>query len=191
QNRTQTDERLLAVDPKTGATHELLREQDAAWVNIERPFPLWRKDGSAFFWYTERNGGPEVELRKASGEKLSTWVPPAANFGQLAGFDEASGWLYFTTQPTQPVHVLSRVREGGKVEEVATGHTGPRMQGATVSKNGSHLVVMTSALDAMPVWAGLDQGGQKLGTLPSLAEKPPFLPRVELRKVGEGEGFWS
>ncbi|HEY1110247.1 MAG TPA: DPP IV N-terminal domain-containing protein, partial [Opitutaceae bacterium] len=35
QNRTQTEQRLLAVDPVTGATRELLRETDPAWLNLD------------------------------------------------------------------------------------------------------------------------------------------------------------
>src|SRR5256885_13442027 len=62
QNRAQQEELLLAVDPKTGATHELLRETDAAWLNLDhKPMPVWLKDGRQFLWTTERNGGWQVE----------------------------------------------------------------------------------------------------------------------------------
>ncbi|HYX90951.1 MAG TPA: DPP IV N-terminal domain-containing protein, partial [Myxococcaceae bacterium] len=67
QNRTQTDQLLLAVDPRTGRTRTLLREEDEAWINLEQPFPHWLEDGSGFLWYTERNGAPEVELRTPDG----------------------------------------------------------------------------------------------------------------------------
>src|SRR6185312_12187603 len=105
------------------------------------PFPVWRRDGASFFWYTERNGGPEIELRRASGEKLSTWVPPSVNFRQFVGFDEASGWLYFIGQPEQPVHELMRVRDGQKPERVNTGHDRAKVQTAALSRAGGHLVV--------------------------------------------------
>ncbi|MCA1659579.1 MAG: DPP IV N-terminal domain-containing protein, partial [Verrucomicrobiaceae bacterium] len=40
QNRAQQEELLLTVDPKTGATRELLRENDPAWLNLdEKPMP--------------------------------------------------------------------------------------------------------------------------------------------------------
>ena len=67
QNREQTEQVLLAADPATGKTRVLLTEKDEAWLNLEQDFPLWLEDGSGFLWYTERNGGAEVELRGADG----------------------------------------------------------------------------------------------------------------------------
>jgi dipeptidyl-peptidase-4 len=189
QNRQQTEEALLSVDPQ-GATRELLVETDPAWLNLKRRFPVWKKDGSAFFWCTERNGGPEIELRGKNGEMVSSWVPVAARYDEWVGFDEASGWLYFTAQPEQPESVVMRVREGGQPEVVPTGHEGPRVQQAALSKENARLVVTTSTPTTMPVWEVFGEG-KRVGELPSVAEAPPFMPKVELRKVGEGEGFWS
>ena len=80
QNREQTDQRLLAVDSATGTITELLRETDAAWLNLddnaagstgERRPPLWLEDGESFLWTTERRGAWQVELRAASGALLA------------------------------------------------------------------------------------------------------------------------
>src|SRR4051812_5421506 len=68
QNRAQQEELLLAVDPKRGATHELLRETDSAWLNLDhKPMPVWLKDGKQFLWTTERNGAWQVELHSSDG----------------------------------------------------------------------------------------------------------------------------
>ncbi len=49
QNRAQQEEILVAVDPATGTTRELLREKDAAWLNLpHKPIPVWQKDGRGF-----------------------------------------------------------------------------------------------------------------------------------------------
>jgi dipeptidyl-peptidase-4 len=76
-DRPQQHALLLAVDPRTGATRTLLEETDPAWINLQlvggrrgEPQPLWQPDGSAFFWVTERNGGPEAELHAADGRLL-------------------------------------------------------------------------------------------------------------------------
>ncbi|HEU5060800.1 MAG TPA: DPP IV N-terminal domain-containing protein, partial [Kofleriaceae bacterium] len=49
-NRRQTELVLYQVDPKTGATRQLLREEDAAWVNLDQEMPAWLPDGSGFLW---------------------------------------------------------------------------------------------------------------------------------------------
>ena len=41
QNRTQTEEKLLAVDTASGKTRELLTEKDEAWLELEQTFPVW------------------------------------------------------------------------------------------------------------------------------------------------------
>src|SRR5262249_37914281 len=45
ENRRQTDETLLAVDDRTGATRPLWTEHDAAWLNLDPRMPVWREDG--------------------------------------------------------------------------------------------------------------------------------------------------
>ena len=59
--------------PATGKTRVLLTEKDDAWLNLDQDFPQWLEDGSGFLWYTERNGGPEVELRAPTGELEGSW----------------------------------------------------------------------------------------------------------------------
>ena len=67
QNREQTEQRLLAVDRKTGETRTLLVEKDAAWLNLDPELPRWLPDGSGFLWSSERSGAWELELRSADG----------------------------------------------------------------------------------------------------------------------------
>ena len=67
QNREQTAEVLLAVDPATGSTTELLQETDSAWINLESGMPRWLADGKSFLWTTERGGAWQLELRNRDG----------------------------------------------------------------------------------------------------------------------------
>ena len=87
QNREQTQEQVLAVDPARGRTRTLLTESDDAWINLDQAFPQWLPDGKGFFWFTERNGAPEVELRGADGALVSSWVKPEAGFDAMVGYD--------------------------------------------------------------------------------------------------------
>lgn len=191
QNRRQTEQILLAVDPKTGKTRELLSEKDDAWLNLNQAFPRWLDDGSGFFWRTERNGGPEVELRTRDGALASSWVKPDVGFRELVGWEPKGRWLYFTasTDPTQAV--LHRVQEGKAPERVDTGVRRPALQSGQLSRDGSLLVVRTTTLGQAPRTTLHRADGTFLSEVPSAALAPPFQPSVEIRKVGKGDGAWA
>ncbi|MCP4654298.1 MAG: S9 family peptidase, partial [bacterium] len=56
QNRRQTEELVLAVDPDSGETTILLTETDEAWLNLDQEMPHWLPGADAFLWTTERGG---------------------------------------------------------------------------------------------------------------------------------------
>ncbi|MBI3181628.1 MAG: DPP IV N-terminal domain-containing protein [Myxococcales bacterium] len=190
QNREQTEEILLAADPKTGATKPLLTERDEAWLNLDQFFPHWFEGGSGFLWYTERNGGPEVELRRPDGQLAGSWVKPGAGFEQFSGVDEARKTLYFTGGPDPTSGHLFRTVGAGPPERVRVGTDGPSRQAAGVSKNGEVLVVATASLGAMPRTEVFRATGERVGELPSVAAEPPLEPQVEVRRVGK-EGVFA
>lgn len=191
QNRAQTEEQLLAVDLKTGKTRELLTEKDGSWLNLQQGFPRWLDDGSGFFWFTERNGGPEIELRTARGERSATWISPGDGYASWVGFDEKRRILYFagSADPTQS-H-LYRVREGQAPERVASDEAGPATESGVLSKDGSLLIITSTSTSHMPRTAVFRTDGGKVGDLPSVAIEPPLTPVLEFRKVGPQEGFWT
>jgi dipeptidyl-peptidase-4 len=189
QNRTQTEEQLLAVDPSTGKTRLLLTEKDAAWVELDQDFPRWLEDGSGFLWYTERNGGPEVELRNADGSLARSWVKPNAGFRNLARFIDKDRTLYFHGDPNPTESYLWRVKDGGAPEKVSTGVPGPAYEmSATVSKQGGLLVTVSQTNTFMPTYLVHRPDGTRVGELPSVAVTPPFTPKMEFFQVGK-EGF--
>ncbi len=103
QNRTQTEQLLLTIDPATGATTELLREKDAAWLNLDdnaagstgsqRP-PFWFKDGSHFIWTTESRGAWQVELRNPHGKLERELTPAIWRYRGFVGVEEADDTIY-------------------------------------------------------------------------------------------------
>ncbi len=190
QNRTQTESLLLAADARTGRTRTLLVEKDDAWLNLDQDFPKWLEDGSAFLWHTERNGGPEVELRAANGELKASWVKPADGFDALVGFDEKTRTLYFSGGPNPTTRELYRVKEGGAAERLPFDGK-PANRVAQLSKDGAMLVVTTTALDQMPKTTVHRIDGARVGELPSVAEEPSIGANVEIRKVGKGDGYWA
>jgi dipeptidyl-peptidase-4 len=189
QNRTQTEQQLLAVDPRTGKTRLLLTEKDEAWLNLEQAFPLWFEDGSGFLWYTERNGGPEVEQRNADGTLARSWVKPQAGFRGLARFLDKERTLYFHGDANPTESYLWRVKDGGAPEKLSTGVPAPANEVAVaVSKQGGLLVSMSQTSTLMPRFPVLRPDGTRVGELPSVAVEPPFTPDMRFFQVGK-EGF--
>jgi dipeptidyl-peptidase-4 len=184
QNRAQTEEKLLAVDTVSGKTRELLTERDEAWLNLEQAFPQWLESGNGFLWYTERNGGPEVELRNADGSLARSLVKPDAGFRSLARYSEKDGSLYFVGGPNPTESYLWRVKDGGAPEQVRPGTTGPALEGGNVSRSGNVLVVSHSSPTSMPRTYVARADGTRVGELPSVAVEPSFTPRVEFLEVG-------
>ncbi|RKH93329.1 S9 family peptidase [Corallococcus sp. AB038B] len=190
QNRLQTEEQLLAVEPVTGKTRVLLTERDAAWIDLHQEFPLWLEDGSGFLWYTDRNGASEVELRKANGELAHSVVKPGAGFRSLTHYVQADRTLFFTGDPNPTESHLWRVKPGGTPERVDTGTRGPALEYGLVSKNGGLVVLNRQSPKSMPRMLVLKGDGTMMGELPSIAQEPSFTPDFEVRQVGPKK-FWT
>ncbi len=191
QDRAQRSERLLAADPRSGATRLLLEERDDAWLNLVPGMPRWLEDGRGFLWVTERRGAPELELRGPRGEPRAGLVGPALGFVALCGAD-ARGTIYFTCCGDDPTgERLFRVREGEEPEPIPLPDDEPSHVSASVADDGSALLVTRATASRLPRTEALRPDGTLVAELPSVAERPPFLPRVELRKVGQGEGLWT
>ena len=190
-NRHQTEEQLLRLEPKSGQTRVLLTEKDDAWLNLEQAYPLFLPKGAGFLWRTERNGGPELELRNSDGTRKASWVAPAVNADELVGYDAEEGTLYFTAQPTAPTSVLMRAKLGETPTLVFPGGKGPVFESASLSKTGGILVVTTASLTQPRRIEVFHRDGGRVATLPSVSAAVPFTPTAELRKVGEGEGYWA
>jgi dipeptidyl-peptidase-4 len=185
QNREQTEEILFSVDEKTGATTELLRETDEAWINLEQSCPHWLDDGSAFLWLTERTGAWSLELRARDGKLTRTLTP--ADFGLLglAGVDDKRGLAYVTAtyDPTQ-VHVHSIPLAGGAPDTVAA-QTG--IHSVSFGENADVYLRSFSLADGRTGTRVQRAGGEAIGELKSVAEEPPFLPKAEHLTVGQRE----
>jgi dipeptidyl-peptidase-4 len=197
QNREQTDERLLAVDTASGATRELLRETDPAWLNLDdnaagspgvhRP-PFWFKDGTHFIWTTERRGTWQVELRTASGALVRELTPPTWSYRGFVGLDDESGGFYVRGgDDPRETHVwkfplgdgapVRLTRERG--QHGATFFPESRLFIRTIDTfDGAYRNEVVSATDAHVV-----------ATLPSVAETPALLPRTELTRTTGNVGF--
>jgi dipeptidyl-peptidase-4 len=187
QTREQKELVFLRADPETGQTTPLVTERDPAWVNIHQDVPRWLKDGSGFLWTSERAGGPQLELHDPKGELVRVLVPPDAGYLDLVDVDPEAGQVVYraSADPTQAQLFRVPLR-GGKPEALTRE---PGIHGAVFGRNHAVYVHSEAPLDAMPRATVCRADGTRLGELPSVAEDPPFVPRAELVKVGDGPGF--
>ena len=185
QNRLQTEEALYRVDEKTGATTELLRETDPAWINLQQSCPHWLKDGSGFLWLTERTGEWSLELHAGDGKLTRTLTPKGFGLLDLAGVDDKRGLVYLsaTTEPRE-VHLYSAPLAGGKPARL-TSEAGVH---AFVFGEQADVYVHGYSLASGSAGSRVERsGGKVIGKLASVAEEPPFMPKVTFATVGDRE----
>lgn len=195
QNRTQTEQRLLAIDHTTGATRELLRETDAAWLNLDdnssgssgdrRP-PFWFADGSHFIWTTESRGTWQVELRNATGKLVRELTPPTFRYRGWVGLDEkAHGFYVRGGNDPRESHVWKFPLAGGAPVKL-TRERG--MHTATFFPQARLLARTTDHFDT-GIWSSellSADDARVVATLPSVAEPLPNRRHTQLtRTTGE------
>ncbi len=95
QNREQTEQVLLEVEPTTGLTGTLLVEKDEAWVNLHGG-PKWLADGSAFVWMSEADGEPRVEIRRRDGSRFRFVTESGLGVRSIIAVDPSERFVYLT-----------------------------------------------------------------------------------------------
>jgi dipeptidyl-peptidase-4 len=198
QNRTQTEELLLAVDEKTGETRELLREKDPAWINLQQSCPMWLKDGSGFLWMTERTGEWTLELRDPEGGLVKTLTPSGLGLDHLIGVDSDARVAFVSASgDATQAHVCMVPLSGTQLPTALTQE--PGHHDAVLPKNDTPAPVWVhtfnlavgrtgARVEKVPEPGALAEASTSavvVGGLRSLAEEPPFMPSAQLRTVGE------
>jgi dipeptidyl-peptidase 4 len=184
-NRTQQEELLLAVDATSGATRELLRENDAAWLNLDsKPMPIWLKDGKQFLWTTERNGSRQVELHSADGALVNAITPREFELDEVIDVDESyRGYVIVTGGEGLGERHLYRflLKTDSRYEKLTL------ERGRHTAVFGETKDKFLHRFDLMNGTAGWEVirslNGNKLAALPSVAERPSRLPQVELLRT--------
>lgn len=188
QNRRQTEELLLSVDHLTGYSTELLKERDPAWINLDQDMPHWLDDGSGFLWTTERHGAWQLELRDRMGALRHAVTPEEFRFGSFVSYDHRTKSAYFTGgDPTQTHVFRARVDTDAPRLERLTTEWG--VHSFTFGKNHSVYVHWFSGREVGDELIVRRADGSVAGRLTSVAERPPFMPNVELTTVGSDPAF--
>jgi dipeptidyl-peptidase-4 len=187
QNRAQQEELLLSVDPKTGATRQLLREQDVAWLNLDpKPMPIWLKDGRQFLWTTERNGAWQAELRSAEGALVRALTPVDFILDTVIDLNNADRSIAVSGGRDARERHLFRFSLDAKSEPQQL----TQEKGRHDAQFGEAKEIYLHGFELMDGGAGWEvrrvTDNNRIAVLPSVAERPSFLPKVELLRT-EGE----
>jgi dipeptidyl-peptidase-4 len=187
QNRGQQEELLLAVDPQSGATRELLREKDAAWLNLDhKPMPVWLKGGREFLWTTERVGAWQIELHSADGALVRAITQTDFGFDQFIDLNEADRSVVVAGgSDSRERHLfrfnLDKPTEPGRLTSERGRHD------AVFGEAKEQLLHRFDLLDGRAGWEVLrSSDGGKVVALPSVAEHPSSLPALELTRTAGG-----
>jgi len=190
-NRAQTEERLYAVDPKTGTTQLLLAEQDKAWLDLAPDagngrspsvFPRWLENGSGFLWATERSGQWQIELHKPDGSLARKVTPDGFRVGGLSDIDEKRGEIVVAGGPDRLSNALYKVKLSGGKPVPLVSERGAN--GAEFGQGHDLFVSSYSWADGKRGVRVVNRDGAVLATLPSAAEQPASLPDVTWLTVG-------
>ncbi len=117
-NRLQNTNTILLADAETGETRTMYRDQDAAWVDINRTFE-WLENGRLLYT-SERDGWRHAYAISREGDARPV-TTGAFDLLSIAGIDEPGGWLYYIASPenaTQRYLYRSRLDGSGRNERV-------------------------------------------------------------------------
>lgn len=187
QTRDQREWLLLQVDAGTGTTRTLIREQDAAWVNLRHDMPRWVSGGKSFLWVSERDGGPQLELRAGNGRFARILVPADAGFQGIVDVNVKSGDIVFTASKEPTQSQLFRISLDSPFAEAIALTQIPGLHAAAFAKNHAIYVHTARLAHVMPrsTVHRFDDEQTLIGKLPSVAEEPWFEPNVEYLQVGK------
>ncbi len=190
QTRDQKELQLLTVDAASGQTAKLLVEQDPDWVNIRQDVPRWLPDNQGFIWVHEQPGsGWQLEWRDPKGGLRRVLVQKDFGFRSLLSVSSAPADIVFSARPDPTQWKLFRTTLDGSTFVELT--PGAGCHGGQLNEKHSVFVDSVSALGSMPETAVFQIDGRRLGDLPSVAEDPPFKPRVEIETVGSDPKFYA
>lgn len=179
QNREQTEQLLLEVEPTTGGTRELLRERDEAWLNLHGG-PKWIEDGKQFVWLSEP--AAVLEVRARDGALVRSLTEPGFEVLDVPAVNDTAGTAYIiaSSDPTQR-HIWRIVTDSTKQRHRLTEE--PGIHGVTFARDFSSSVRTQSLRDGTRAWRVLDASGAERGSLRSVAEALPFGVQAEFTRV--------
>jgi dipeptidyl-peptidase-4 len=178
-NRAQSELALLAVELGSGATRELLRASDSAWLDVPVGAPRWFEDGTGFLWLSERETGYALELHGADGKLLREILPAEQGTRAIVGVEpDGSAAIVLGSHEPREQHVW-RVPLTVKAPPVALTADG----GYHVALADHGVVVISSALRAGGARAVAIEPDGSRRELPAVNEQPALVPTTKLETI--------
>ncbi|QIQ02845.1 prolyl oligopeptidase family serine peptidase [Streptomyces liangshanensis] len=176
QSRDQSSELYLAVDPATGATRTVHRDEDPAWLELFPGTPAWAPDGRLVRIADE--GGARVLVvgdRALTGAQLH--LRAVLDIGEHDVLVSASAGEEAAEPETGEVHVY-RVNELG-VERFSAG------AGVHSAVRSGRVTVLASTRPAAPgLSVQVFRDGKPVASLASYAEQPALTAAPALTEAG-------
>src|SRR5262249_10233402 len=190
-DRAQQTSLLLRADPATGDTTELLRESDPAWLNLDDAaiLPRWLPASREFLWTTESPGAWQVEIRAADGKFLRALTRLDFIYMGLLKLDATNGVIYVGGGSDPRESHVWRFPLGGGTGEPLTTASGHHY--ASFCENARTFVHTYSLRDGTVGADVLTAAGERLASLPSVAENPPAFPNLELTRTDSTPSFYA
>ena len=173
QSRDQRAARVLAADPATGATSELARAADPAWLEIVPGVPAWLDGGRLVLTADD----PACDTRRLTVDGVPA-TPPGLQVTEVVAAAGDAVLIAGSHEPTE-IH-LWRVVPGSPPERLTAG---PGQHSAAAG--GDVLVVARSSLDTDGAEVTVRRVSRPVATIPSRAERPPLQPEVRLLRLGQ------
>ena len=185
QTRDQKELVLLEANPAAGSTSPLVTERDPAWVNLRQDIPKWLPGGKGFVWTSERSGDWQIEWRTPDGKLKRVLATRDIKLRDLG--DTTEDKVFFTGAPDPTQARLYSLRFEGVSPSAVTPE--PGWHSARFDENHSLLLDTFTTPSSMPKTTLHRGDGSIIAHLPSVAEKPPFTPTVEILRVGERQQY--
>ncbi len=129
-SRKQNESKLYLLNTSTGKANQIYAEQDAAWIDIQPSWDDsysyggwdWLNNGNEFLWASEKDGWRHLYRLSCDGKKESLVTKGDYDVIEIAGIDEADGYVYFLASPdnaTQQYLYRTRLNGRGKAERLS------------------------------------------------------------------------
>ncbi len=130
-NRKQNESNLMLCDVVTGKSVSILKETDAAWIDVgDLSGHFWLNNGKEFIWENDKDGWKH-EYRISRDGKTQTLITKGDyDVMDVLSIDEINGYIYFYATPgnaTQRYLYKTKLDGSGNAERVSPG-----------TQNGTH-----------------------------------------------------
>ncbi|HJZ71139.1 MAG TPA: S9 family peptidase [Vicinamibacterales bacterium] len=194
-NRLQNRNDLLLADAGSGEVRRVFRDESKTWVEVMDDL-RWIDRGRACLWRSERDGWRHAYRVPRDGGDPLLLTKFDADVIDIAGVDEAGGWLYFIATPDRPTdRYLYRSRlDGSGVPERVTPAVDRGTHGYDIAPGGLLAFHTWSTFDRPPSTGVVDLPDHRalrpltdISTLMTRLE-PIVVPPVEFFALDIGGG---